>query len=100
MFRNRYKKKTVFTYNLISDSSVPHRGLLAPVRERMREPNHLRDHERTVPRRVRSRAVLPSSAAVGPHQRCVSLLARMPARQEDGAHLRACVLRAPVKVSR
>jgi hypothetical protein len=77
--------------------SVPHSGLPAPVRERMREPNHLRNNERAVPRSVRGGAVLSAGATIRAHQRCVSLLARrMPAQ---GAHLRPCNIRAPVKVS-
>lgn len=90
--------------------SVPHRRVPAPVRERMREPDHLRDNERAVSRRIRSRPVLPSVAALRAHQRCVSIHTRsgLPARQErkdnrlvwqilrlallDGGGFRVCVV--------
>lgn len=79
--------------------SVPHHGLPAAVRERVREPDHLRDNERAVPRGVRGGAVLPAVPAGRPHQRCVSLIARMPPRQETGAHVRARLLYTNLKVS-
>lgn len=66
----------------------------------MREPDHLRDNERAVPRGVRGRPVLPSVAALGPHQRCVSFLARMPTRhQEDGPYVSTRLVYQNLKVS-